>query len=227
MFAIFLSSKMDPFYEIILSFPVVIFSVLLILCLLFWLIAILGMLDISLLDVPDIELGSDVGDEGASTPDAVAGIILRFGLNGVPLTVIITLVALIGWFVSYYIVHFIFVYIPEGLFIYIAGLLVLISTLYISVLMTARIIKPLRPFFKKIERDIEKLVMGRTATVRTSRVDESFGEVSLEDGGAGLILKVRSSDGVRYEKGEQVVLIEYLKEINAFRVVSEKEFTGL
>jgi hypothetical protein len=227
MFAILLSSKMDPFYAIILSFPTAIFSVLLVFCLLFWLVAILGMLDISFLDIPDSDLEADMGDEGVSTPDAVAGIILKLGLNGVPLTIIITLIALIGWLLSYYIVHFIFAYVPGGLLHYIAGLFSLIITFYISAIITGKIIKPLRPLFKKMEQDIEKLVMGQTAIVRTSRVDQSFGEASLDDGGAGLILKIRASEGAKYKKGDKVVLIEYLKELNAFRVVSEKEFVGL
>jgi hypothetical protein len=227
MFAILLSSKMDPFYAIILSFPTAIFSVLLVFCLLFWLVAILGMLDISFLDIPDIDSEADMGDEGASTPDAVAGIILKLGLNGVPLTIIITIIALVGWLLSYYIVHFIFVYVPGGLLHYIAGFFSLAITLYISVIITGKIIKPLRPLFKKMEQDVERLVMGQTAIVRTSRVDQSFGEASLDDGGAGLILKIRASEGAKYKRGDKVVLIEYLKELNAFRVVSEKEFVGL
>lgn len=104
MFAVLLSEKMDPFYQTVLSFPTIIFSVVLVFCLLFWMVAILGMIDISFLDIPEIEsdLDVDMDIEGASTPDAVASIILKLGLNTVPLTVIITFVALIGWFISYY-----------------------------------------------------------------------------------------------------------------------------
>ena len=85
----------------------------------------------------------------------------------------------------------------------------------------------MRPIFKKMEQDVEKLVMGQTAIVRTSRVDNDFGEALLDDGGAGLILKIRSTGSNTHKQGDRVVLIEYLKELNVFRVISEEEFKGL
>ena len=62
--------------------------------------------------------------------------------------------------------------------------------------------------------------------VRTSRVDNDFGEAVLEDGGAGLILKVRSTGDATFVKGDRVVLLEHLKNENVYRVVSEAEFAG-
>lgn len=227
MFAILLSSQMDPFYENVLSFPTVIFSVVLVFCVLFWLIAILGFLDISFLDIPEPDFDFDSGGDTASTPDAVAGIILKLGLDGVPLTVVITLISLIGWFISYYIVNFTRDYLPGGVLYYGVGLVSFFVTFYLSALITSKIIRPLRPLFKKMGQDIEKLVMGQTAVVRTSRVDDSFGEALLNDGGAGLILKVRTTGNETYKKGDRVVLIEHIKENNVFRVVSEEEFQGL
>jgi len=231
MFAILLSDKMDPFYHNVLSFPTVVFSVLLTLCLLFWLVAILGVLDISFLDLPDISDGADIessfNNDTPSTPDAVAGVILKLKLNGVPLTIVISLIALFGWFISYYAVHLLFNYIPDGIIQYAVGLITIVVSSYIAALITAILIKPLRPLFKKIEQDIRKVVLGQTATVRTSRVDSNFGEAILEDGGAGLLLKVRSTGNIHYKKGDSVVLIEHQKEDNTFRVVSEEEFKGL
>lgn len=229
MFAILFTDQMDGFYQNILSFPTVIFSILLVVCVLFWLVAILGFLDISFLDLPDIDgdlSGSDVSasSDGPSTPDAVAGIILKLGLNGVPLTVVISLITIFSWLISYYSINFVRDIVSSGPLYYIAGLFILFVALYLSALITAKIISPLRPMFKKMEQDIEKQVLGQTAEVRTSRVDTHFGEAILDDGGAGLILKVRAINEEKFTKGDKVVLIEYLKESNAFRVVSEQEF---
>ena len=226
MFAILLSDKMDPFYQNVLSFPTIVFTILLVFCLLFWMVAILGMIDISFLDFAevDVDMDFDTGTESASTPSAVAGIILKLGLNGVPLTIVITLIALIGWFLCYYVVDFVFPFVPGDFLKLIAGIPVLVGTTFIAALVTARLIRPLRPMFKKMEQHAEKLVMGQTAVVRTSRVDVSFGEATLEDGGAGLILKVRAIGEEKFKRGDKVVLIEHLKEQDAFRVVSEQEF---
>lgn len=221
MFAIFLSDKMDPFYHNILSFPTIIFTIALVFSMLFWMVAILGMLDISFLDFTEMDIDSE------GQPSAVSGIIMRLGLTGVPITVIVTLISLIGWFICYHLVDLVFPFIPEGVLTFLAGIPVFISVLYVSARITALIIRPLRPLFIKMEQNVENLLMGQVAIVRTSRVDERFGEAILEDGGAGLILKVRASEGNKFTRGDRVVLIEHLEKSDAFRIVSEQEFQGL
>ena len=59
------------------------------------------------------------------------------------------------------------------------------------------------------------------------RRDASFGEASPEDGGAGLILKVRATGDATFNRGDRVVLFEYHKDSNTYRVISEAEFSGL
>ena len=93
-------------------------------------------------------------------------------------------------------------------------------------MITAQLIKPLRPLFKKAEQETLKKILGQTVIVRTSRVDKEFGEAILEDGGAGLILKVRSSGDETFKKGDVIVLLEYLEKNNTYRVISEQDFTG-
>ena len=139
----------------------------------------------------------------------------------------VSLIALIGWFVCYYTVDLFFPLIPTGILKFLVGIPVLIGVAFFSALITGKLIRPLRPMFKKMEQHVEKLVMGQTAVVRTSRVDGTFGEAILEDGGAGLILKVRATGDHHFKRGDKVVLIEHLKEHDAFRVVSEEEFKGL
>ena len=228
MFAIFLTEGMNPFYQNIASFPTAIFTVVLAVCALYWLIAVLGMVDIDILDVdlPEADGDLDVGGGTESGgPNVLAGLLMRFGLVGVPVTIIVTLIALFGWLLCYYLVHFSFAWIPDGILQWLAGVPVFLLSLFVAVMLTAQVIKPLRPLFKKTEQETTKHVLGQTAIVRTSRVDEAFGEATLADGGAGLILKVRSGPQESFTKGDRVVLLEYLAEQNAYRVISEKEFS--
>ena len=225
MFAILLSQEMDPFYQNVSSFPTVFFTFFLVLSLLFWLVAVLGLIEIDAFDIPGT--GIESGDGDTSTPDAVAGLILKLGLNGVPLSVVISLVSLFGWFISYYLVYFLaFLMPPGGLLRFAVGLPMWLVSLYVAVLLASFAIRPLRPLFKKMQQHTEKIVLGQVAVVRTSRVDSGFGEVLFDDGGAGLILKARASADSIYKKGDKVVLIEYLKDANAYRVVSKEEFNG-
>jgi hypothetical protein len=229
MFAILLTEGMDPFYQNIASFPTVFFTLFLAVSVLYWLVAVLGFVEIDILDfdIPDVDADLDINPNSElSNPEALAGLMLRFGLNGVPVTVIVSLVALFGWLVCYYAVHFLLGYVPAGWLYFVAGVPVLIGSLYIAVMITAVVIKPLRNFFKTTRQDTVKHVLGQSALVRTSRVDNEFGEAVLEDGGAGLIFKVRSTGEDRFEKGDRVVLLEYLKEENIYRVISEEQFLG-
>lgn len=222
MFAIFLSDKMDPFYQNIASFPTLFFTFILAITTVYWLVAVLGVVDLDILDldVPDGDAGSDT----SSGANALAGFLLKLGLNGVPLTIIISFLALFGWFISYFAVYFIFPYIPAGFLEYIVGLPILVGSLYIAVLITAQIIKPLKPLFLSMNKNTVKNVLGQTAIVRSLRLDSSFGEVFLDDGGAGLIFKARTINNETYKKGDRVVLLEYIKEKHVYRIISEAEF---
>ena len=226
MFAILLSDKMDPFYQNIASFPTAFFTFFLVTCLLYWLVAVLGFVDLDVLDIdiPDVDGELGVNQTDLSTPDALAGLMLKWGLHGVPVTIIVSFIALFGWFTCYFIVHFLFGFIPDGLLRYLAGLPVLLGTLYVAVMITAQVIKPIRPLFKKASQNTVKEVLGQTAIVRSSKVNNNFGEVFLADGGAGLIFKARSASDEIFKKGDRVVLLEHMEVENIYRVISEKEF---
>ena len=228
MFAILLTEGMNPFYQNISSFPTVFFTFFLALTTLYWLVAVLGFVSIDILDfdIPEVEgdVSADTGETDLTNASVLAGLMLRLGLNGVPLTIVVSLIALFGWILSYYTVHFVFSFIPGGLLQYLAGVPILLISLYLAAMITAVIIKPLRPFFKNSRQESVKHILGQVAIVRTSRVDESFGEAVMADGGAGLILKIRSSSNSQFKKGDKVVLFEYVKETNSYCVISEKEF---
>lgn len=228
MFAIFLMESMDPFYQNISSFPTVIFTFVLALSVMFWLVSVLGFVEIDILDfdLPEADADFSTGSDGnqLTNPDVLAGLLLKFGLQGVPVTVIISFVSLFGWLISYYLVHFLFAYVPEGLLQFLLGVPIFIVALYIAVMITAVLIKPLRPLFAKAQQQTHKHVLGQTAIVRTLRLDKDFGEVMLEDGGAGLIFKARADGDTEFKKGDRVVLLEHDEQNNTYRVISEQDF---
>jgi hypothetical protein len=223
VFAILLTEGMNPFYQNITSFPTAIFTFFLVLAAFYWVIAVLGIVSTDILDFDLPEADTDGNFENASV---LAGLMMKFGLYGVPVTIILSLITLFGWMISYYGVYFVFSVIPSGFLEDLAGIPIFIGSLYVAVLITAVIIKPMRSLFKNAFKETIKYVLGQVAVVRTSRVDENFGEAVMQDGGAGLILKVRSEKGVTFSKGDKVVLFEYLKEKNVYRVISQDEFNG-
>lgn len=223
MFAALLTETMDPFYEICSSFPTVIFTVLLALCVFYWVFAVLGLVEIDVLDF-DFSLDDGGAADSVDNLNVMAGLLLKLGLNGVPFTIVLSLITLIGWLTSFVVVYFLFPWVPGALLEFIVGIPIFVGVLYMSSMVTAQIIRPLRPLFLEADQHVEKHIVGQVGIVRTGRVDKAFGEATVEDGGAGLIVKVRSYKDEAFTRGDRVVLLEYDAVSNTYRVISEKDF---
>ncbi len=218
---------MNEFLLTIFSFPTVIYTAVLGVAVLYWLCAAFGLLELDILDahLPDVD-GQLHAHAEHSFAETFAGILLRLGLNGVPVTIVISLIALVGWFISYYLSYFELVLLGYGWVRFVVGVPILIFSLYLAVLVTAQLIKPIRKFFARTEQFVEKKILGQTAIVRSSKVDKTTGEANFDDGGAGLIVKVRALGGQQFMRGDRVVLLEYIAETHVYNVISEQEFLG-
>jgi len=225
VFAIFLSKNMDPFYQNISSFPTAIFTILLGICIVYWAGAVLGLFDIDIINVDtDFDLNAD---SGHTTPDVLAGLLIKFKLVGVPVVITLSMIILFGWFICYFLAHFILGTFDNILIRFLIGIPIFAVSLVSAAWLTTFAMKPLRGVFKHTTTETHKHILGQRAVVRTSRVDEHFGEATLDDGGAGLILKIRSSGDDNFIKGDRVVIFERLNDENIYRVISEKEFSGV
>lgn len=206
-------------------YPTFVFTGLVMFVTLYWLVSLLGMADMDAVDLGDV--GGDVGGDGdISSAGVFSGLLLKFGLYGVPLIIILSLVSLIGWLLSYLYTSLLHQYFDSGILYYVFGTGALILVLVVSMWLTGVIISPIRKKFAKIPKRIAANNIGKIAIVRTLSVTDIHGEAELNDGGAGLILRIRpdiSSDKQPLQQGDKVVLVEYLDESNAYRVTAVKD----
>ena len=231
---------MEQFLHNFLAFPVIIFSGMLVIVALYWLIASFGLLDIDMLDIDSPDAGGDIGDLGGDpggdpgdgdVTDGVAhggfaGILLKLGLTGIPLTVVLTFVTIFGWFISYFGVHFALRFLDGGPERYALGLLLFVAAFVIGIFLTNIVVRPLRPLFRKHEALTSQSLRGQTVTAR-STVTPKRGEAVYQDGGAGLLLQVRSlPDGPSFSRGDKVVILEYHPDSHTYTVIAEEEFKG-
>ena len=209
---------MDIFIHHISSFPTIVFTGFLFFVSLYWLVALIGMADIDLLDV-DIDMDAEVG-----SLEGFAGLLFKLGLAGVPLTIVLSIMAMVGWMSSYFIMaRVVEPFAPTGLETIMAIAAGLVAFI-LSLRLTNLFIKPLRPLFKQAKGASVTDFIGQTVIVRSSRVSQTFGEARLEDGGAGQLVKIRAQDSLNLKKGDKVVLIEFEPESHSYFVVSEYEF---
>lgn len=198
-------------------YPTIIFTGLVMFVTLYWVVSLLGMADMD-----SVDLGESGGDAEVSTLSSTGfftGLMLKFGLYGVPLIIILSLISLIGWLLSYLYTSFLHQYFDSGVLYYLFGTGALIFVLVVSMWLTGIIISPIRKNIAKIPKRNSSNNVGKVAVVRTLSVTDKHGEAELNDGGAGLILKIRSdtNDGL-LKQGDRVMLIEYLDEANTYRV---------
>ena len=217
---------MTAFLDYALGFPTFIFGALLACMLLYWLVAMLGLLEVDSLDHWVLFDGSDHAHGVEHSASALAGLLLKVGLGGIPLTVILTVLFLLAWLASYVLCHF--VPMPQGwsLLNIVTGTAVAAAALVLGFMATVMVLRPMRGLVAKIAPDeTPKILLGRTGLVRSAVVNATQGYGSVEDGGAGMNVQMRSPDA-DLPRGTTIVLIEHLPEHNAWRVVSKTEFDG-
>ena len=225
MFAIFFHESMNPFHQTVTSFPTVIYTVLLIICALYWVIAVFGLVDLEILDL-DMDGDIDLADS-LEAQDGIAGVLFKLGLNGVPLTIVLTIIAIVGWITCYYAIYFGGRLIPNFWPIELLyELVIFIAATILAIMLTAQIIKPIRSLFRRLEADETKHILGQVVVVRSGLVNKDRGEALMNDGGAGLLLQIRATGDDEFVKGDEVVVIEQNKERNLFSVIAKSEFNN-
>jgi hypothetical protein len=216
----------DTFLTIATSFPTAIYSVLMIVVVAHWLFAALGILEI---DAVDGLLPEDVGGDGAdgAEPSGIGGILVKFGLHGVPVMVIVTIIAIVGWTFTYFLDLHVLSRLSLGAFGVLADIGALIGGVVLSIPIARIVLAPVRRALHRFEPVTQRPLLGRYAEVRSPEITQHHGTARVEDGGAGLILQVRCSTPGLFVRGDRVVLIEYIDEENAYRVISGEEFEKL
>lgn len=210
------------FLETTLSFPTVVFTMLLAIAVLYWLLAATGLVEI---DALDGLLGADMAD-GGGEPAGITGPLLRYGLDGIPITLIFTTLVFVAWLLSYFADLMLIRHLPFAPVRWGAGIAVMVGALLVAVPVTGIALRPLRRVFAKLKPAPMRSFIGMPGVVRSPDVTATHGTATVEDGGAGLVMQVRDDVPGRFKRGDRVVLIEYVADTNIYRIVGDDEFRG-
>lgn len=209
---------MEHFLINITSYPTVIYTTLLLIILLFWLLTVIGLFEMDILDV-DIDL--DTSEVGGAL-----GVLVTLGLTGVPFTLVLSILILYSWTLCSIITSLSgIIYLDSNFLTFLLNTFILFITGAISIPLTAKTINPLRPLFRSINQGpTQETLMGKRARVRTTKIDNVSGQVECSRDGASLILNARADGIHQYIYGETVVIIDFLEIDNVYVVVSEQQF---
>jgi hypothetical protein len=207
----------NEFLQTALTFPTIVYSMLLAVITLYWVLAATGLADGDSVDAM-------VGDGDGADAGAAAAMISKLGLGGVPITVVATTLVFTAWLGSYFVHLLVLGDLPEDVRT-LAGIGTIVGVLVPAVAVTSIVLRPVRRVLGKL-RPVERSLVGSSAVVVTPTLSGDYGQASVDDGGAGLILQVRHDDPNQLQRGDRIVLIEYIESQNAYRVVSEQQFLG-
>lgn len=188
---------MDGLIPAMIAFPTVVFTILLGLVAIYWTTVIVAGLDVDVL-----ELDSSVDVNASETLTAL-------GLRGVPLTVWLSFFVLIAWVALLLGSVFVAPLLQTVVGSLGSSLLVGVAGLTLSAVLTSFAVRPVRRLFAAQIAPKNLALVGKVCTVTTMRVDGGFGQAEIEDGGAGLLVQVRSAEPNNLTRGSHALVFEY------------------
>ncbi|MGH8083407.1 MAG: hypothetical protein ACREP7_22710 [Lysobacter sp.] len=230
---------MIEFFSTIFTLPTAFYTVLLGVVICYWLLSALGLVGGEMIDG---WIGGDVHGHGHGLGDhtltdgahhhaqgshqqGVFDPLMRLGLGGIPITVVLSALIGVSWALTYLADVYLLSLLPTAVLRMVGGAATIIVAFALAIPVSAFALRPVRELLRKMQPGPPRPILGQMAVIRTP-VSRITGTASVEDGGAGLILQIREDNPERFKRGDRVVLIEYLEDQNAYRAVSEDEFRG-
>lgn len=183
---------MADFLAVAFDFPAILFTLLLIVTICFWLLVLLGVLD------ADTEI------------DADGGFLSGFGFGGVPVTIVLSVLVVVGWFISLAGTVWLDHAGVGSLFRVALAVGMLLAAVVGGGLVARLLVRPLRRLFGTGAEASRNDFVGSLCTIRTSRVTVDFGqaEVTAADGSSAII-QVRQAGDAPLGVGSTAVIYDY------------------
>lgn len=212
---------MTSFYDAATSFPTVAYTTLLGVVMVYWVLALIGIVDF---DSGHLEVDSDLHAD-ADTADVgdLAGYLVALGLNGVPFSVVLTLLVLFSWTITCLAAMWLLPLVPTSLLRIVAGAAILPLALACTLPIAARLIRPMRGLFVTHTAMSNAALVGQTCKVLTSSVDEKFGRAEVATRGAGVNVRVWADTPNTLVKGSIARILEYDEAGERYLIVAETQ----
>ena len=196
-------------WQLLSSFPTAVPTVVLAILLIYWLLSIIGVVDLG--DNLELELGHHDLHVGHHDTDvhALAGYLVAMGLGGVPLSIAITALAFFTWLFTALLHEYLLVWVPTMLLQVLLGTGVLLLSAAFSIPLSAQLIKPLRGLFVKHHARSNSSLVGLNCRIVTQSVDEKFGRAEVRDSGASLNIRVWAQTPNALTKNSDAVILAY------------------
>jgi hypothetical protein len=159
----------------------------------------------------DVGEAFDAGDSGGEDADegsAASHLVNALHLRAVPATTILSLIVTFSWLVCTIGMQVVSRDLAGGTGS-IVGWLVFALSPVLALPLTSIAARPLAKVFAQKRATSRADLIGKTCVVRTGTVTSTFGEALLEDGGAGLVVRIRVDRELTVRRGDQMLIVDW------------------
>lgn len=195
---------MTEFIQAILSPVNLVFTVLMGCFFCYWLIVMIGMIDLDALDFEmDLDLDADV-DAGAGG-GAWMGVLKFLNVGEVPLMILLSVFVMVMWLMG------VLAHMLIGAWSIGVQLIALLPMLVLAGLATKVLTHPARKLFAQLDEDAKAgsvTVLGQRCRVTSATVDDQFGQAEIETNASPVRINVKTpSKDVVLQRGEEAVVV--------------------
>ncbi len=204
-----------PLLQLLTSFPTAVPTVLLSVLMIYWLMSIIGVVDIG----ESLDIHSEVGHldgieaahGGHEMPDfhTLAGYLVALGLGGVPLSVVASVLVFVTWLATALLHQYVIAFLPTDTLRMLSGVAVLAFSAALSIPIAARVIKPMRGLFVKHTARSNSSLVGLECRIVTEKVDPGFGRAEVANSGGGINIRVWASVPNDLRKNSTAIIVAY------------------
>ncbi|MCK6404879.1 MAG: hypothetical protein L6Q60_02560 [Rhodocyclaceae bacterium] len=214
---------MQGLFAIVTSWPTAIYTVLLGVVVLYWVLALVGLVDFEHGGL-DLDGHHDIGVHADGDHlSTIASYVVAFGLHGVPFSVVISLLTLIAWVCAGLLAQYLLPWVPTQTLRALAGLGMLVFAMVPAIVLTAWVVKPMRGLFVQHAARSNRSLVGLYCRVTTLNVSERFGQAEASDGNGSFNIRVRAEEPNALTKGSRALIIDYDESSQRYRVEAADE----
>lgn len=206
---------MGGFLQAVASYPTAVFTTLLGVTLVYWLLALLGVVDM------DDSLQLEEGSGAVQDLGTLASYVVAFGLHGVPFSIALSVLALVSWTLSCLGAMWLLPLLPGTGPHYAAGTILGVASLSVAVPLTSRLVRPLRRLFVTHTAVHNASLVGQTCRVLTQTVDERNGRAEVPQRGANLNIRVWARTPNTLARGATARIVAYEEQAARYLIEAE------
>ncbi|MEL7147762.1 MAG: hypothetical protein AAFO69_15425 [Bacteroidota bacterium] len=183
--------------------------------LIYWVIVMLGAIDLDFFDVDlDVDIDADIDLDASADMDIgwVNSVLIFFNLAQIPLMIFVTFLALPMWFIAVVSNYYLDIN-NVGL-----SLLLLIPNFIVSLFIAKFATMPFVKLFTKLKKEETSMnsLAGNVCKVILVASGNHVGQAEVRKDGSSFLINTKSINDQEISKGETALIIEYIEEKKLF-----------